>query len=300
MRTRLALVVLCLAFAAPATADERLVTPGPVDTITAGGGWLAWYRSGAITLWRDGEAHAWQGPFVRALGTDRDGNPVALFERCDTATAGCQVRDGRVPEGPRRTLLDPPWESRSFDVSHGTLLITSRRPHPRRIFVKRPGERLRQIGDLRAGLVTLSTGAMTNVVGLNSRYRLFATGRVEPRRWHQLASWNEASQFRQELGTHRAIGGVSTDSSYAYWTEFASAYDEHGFVEGSRRTRILRVRQPGAGHRQVEAFTPPRQISRFAVTRGRLYYTDATDDAAVYEYRHPAFEPTGEDLPIEG
>jgi hypothetical protein len=298
VRTCAAAVVICLAFAAPAAADERMISEGPAEGVEAGGGWLAWHDAGRFTLWRDGVSMPWDGPFVQGLGTRRDGRSVALFETCGDRAIDCSVHDIRLPHGPRRKLIDPPYEPRSFDESHGTLLLTLRGPgHPRRIFLKRPGQPLRQIGDLRAGSVSLSTGAMTNFVGLNSRYRLFAANRGPPRRWHQLASWDEAGEFRQEPGTYRAIGNVSTDGSYAYWTESRSTYDEHGYVHATRHVRILRV---DTGERpQVEAFTPVRRVHSFAVTRGRLYYTDR-GGGAVYEYRDPPFEPTGESLPIQG
>lgn len=299
MRTCAAAVALCLALAAPSAGAERLVTPGPVEGVEAGGGWLAWHEEGQFTLWRRGEPVPWHGPFLQGLGTRRDGRAVGLFEACAGNALDCSVHDIRLPDGPRRTLVDPPFEPRSFDESRGTLLLSLRGPgHPRRIFMKRPGQPLRQIGDLRAGGVTLSTGTMTNFVGLNGRYRLFGSRRTDPPHWHQLASWDEAGEFDGDPGTYRAIAAAQSDGRYVYWAEIASTFDRHGFVEGSHRARVLRI-DPGAGGR-VEAFTPPRRIFSFAVTRGRLYYTDADFDAAVYEYRRPDFEPTGESLPIRG
>lgn len=290
---------VCANGAAPAFASERLITAGPVDAIEAGGGWLAWLGSGRFTLWRDGRSVPWRDPFLRGLGTRRDGRSVGLFETCAARATDCELHDRRLPQGPRRMLLDPPYEPRSFAESHGTLLLTLTGPgHPRRIFIKHPGGPLRQLGDLRAGNVSLSTGAMTNFVGLNSRYRLFGAPRGRPPRWHQLASWNEAAEFDERPGTYRAIGDAQADGHYVYWAEFRARFDEHGYVEGSRRTRILRV-DPRRPH-EPAAFTPPRRIFRFAVTRGRLYYTDADSDAAVYEYRQPRFERTGETTPIRG
>lgn len=299
MRAFAAIALCSLALAGPAGAAERLVTPGPVESVEAGGGWVAWLNAERFTLWHDGESTPWNGPFLQELGTGPDGAPVGLFTKCDNRARDCDVRHAVLPAGPRRPLVDPPWEPRSFDESQGTLLLTLRgRGAPRLIYMWRPGNGLDDTGDLRGGSVSISARAMSNFVGLNGRLRLFGAKRSAAPRWHQLASWDEPREFDGKPGTYRAIGNAGTDGRYVYWVEHTTTYDDHGPVPGSRRTRIVRV-EPGAAHRHVEAFTPPRSVFSFAVTHARLYYVEK-EDGALYEYRDPPFERTAEELPIRG
>ena len=123
---------------------------------------------------------------------------------------------------------------------------------------------------------------------------LYAASRERPHRWRLITTSGDPEQDRAEEDVS-FVDDAQASGRYVYWLETRIHNYDNG-EPSSRATRILRV-DPGAAHRRVESFQPPRDAYSLAVTGGNLYYTDrVTGD--VYEVRHPSFYRTGDPVPV--
>ena len=287
--------VLALAAAAPASARERLLADVPVGGLEAGGGWVSWLEADSQVFLHDGERTISHLPLVRELGTDAEGRGVGLSVGCSSA-GRCKVRHRVLAEGRTSRLVVIPSNLTSVDEHHGSLLLGfRRRGHPRGIYLRRPGEDsgLERLSRLRPGGLSISSHAMSS---LDGDVGLYAAGRNRPHRWRLLERTDDPYFHKDMVGAFRYVIDAQADGRFVYWIDALAERFENG--EGRYSTTILRV-DPGASHRHVQQFTPPRTISELAVTNGNVYYTDRGSEAP-YEFRHPRFYPGGETVPVGG
>ena len=285
-------LLLAVPAAASASAREQLIAAGPVEGLQAAGGWVSWFESGRQMMWHDGRSTVFDGPFVRTLGTDADGDGVGLLVRCGDAR--CTVRDRLLTDGPTSERFTTAPTLRSVDEHRGSFLLGFRgRGHPRGIYIRRRGEdSLRRLSRLRPGDLSISSRVMTSFwpdVGL------FAASRNRPHRWRLIARASDPDFIRG------AYGGVlvfdaQAHGRYAYWLETRIENHENG--ETAVFTRILRV-DPRPSHRHVEVFQPraPHDFGSLAVTDGNVFFTDGRT-GPLYEVRHPTFYRSGDPIPV--